>query len=89
MLLITMENRNQERDKCNYCDKHSIKAIDAGNTYVCACHFVRNYDEGCLLSLLLEQVCENGCVVECKEVQKEIKKQFPEVYEQLEHAFAV
>ena len=75
--------------KCKKCGKEAVTAIDAGETPLCAYHFVKQEDEECLKSSLLRDIDEHGKIKEHKEIQLEIKRQKPELFEQLKDSFDV
>lgn len=75
--------------KCKKCKKRAVTAIDAGKIPLCAYHYVKQEDEGCLRSYLKEEIDSHGKITECKEIQLEIKKQKPKVYHEFKDYFSV
>ena len=75
--------------KCKKCEKKAVTAIDAGETPLCGKHYVAQADEECLKSSLLNDISCYGKIKEHKDIQLEIKKQRPKLYEQLEGYFEV
>lgn len=75
--------------KCAYCSKNAITAINAGATSLCAHHHIKQVDENCLFSELQSEIDETGKVNQSIELQKEIKKQKPNVYNSLKTYFDI
>lgn len=75
--------------KCKKCSKKAVTAIDAGDVFLCAYHYVKQEDDECLKARLQSDIDEHGRIKEDKEIQKEIKKQRPELYKQLKNFFEV
>lgn len=75
--------------RCKKCNKKAVTAINAGDTPLCAYHFIKQEDDECLVSRLKEQIDEMGKIMEEKEIQLEIKKQKPKVYEYLKEYFSI
>ena len=75
--------------KCKKCKRKAITAIDAGETPLCAYHYVKQEDEECLKARLQSDIDEYGKIKEHKEIQLQIKKQKPKLYEQLKDFFEV
>jgi len=82
-----MKNEQHNFGKCKYCTKSAITALNAGAIPVCSHHFIKGQDEGCLTSMLLEQIDQNNKIIEDKDVQMEIKIHFPNLYSKLEGFF--
>lgn len=75
--------------KCNKCGKMAVTAVDSGDTPLCAYHFVIQEDDICLRALLMGEIYEKGKVTECKEIQMEIKKEKPKIYEDFMQYFDI
>lgn len=71
------------------CRKRAVTAIEAGQTPLCAYHFVKAECEECLKALLVQEIEEKGKIAESKEIQLEIKKQKPSLYSSLKKYFSV
>ncbi len=75
--------------KCQKCGKDAVTAINAGETPLCPFHYIEQEDEECLKALLCQEIDKKGKIDESKEVQLEIKKQKPELYNSLKYYFEV
>lgn len=75
--------------KCKICGKKAAKIVEGGETQLCAKHYVEQEDEECLKADLQMDIEDHGKIIEPKEVQLEIKKQKPALYEQLKDYFEV
>ncbi|MAH51135.1 hypothetical protein CMI37_35285 [Candidatus Pacearchaeota archaeon] len=72
---------------CVICKKKGITKCD--HKSLCAKHFIMLEDEECIKAYLQMDITDDGKITEPKEIQIEIKKQMPKVYEQLEGFFEV
>lgn len=72
---------------CNYCKRKAVTFVDAGNTPLCAFHFVKLEDEECLKARLLNDISEYNKIKEHLSIQKEIKKQRPNLFSELKDFF--
>jgi len=75
--------------KCKKCKNKAVTAINAGETPLCAYHYVEQEDNECLKARLQSDIDEYGKIKEHKEIQQEIKKHKPKLYEQLQDFFEV
>ena len=75
--------------KCKKCKKEAVIAINAGKISLCAYHYVKQEDEECLKAFLLNDIEQFNKIKLDKEIQKQIKKQKPKLYEQLKDYFEV
>lgn len=74
--------------QCAKCNKKAIIAIDAGELPLCAYHFVEQEDDECLKAFFQSLINEKGKAEVNREIQKETKKQKPELYNQLKSLFS-
>jgi len=87
-----LENSPEEEfddkiENCVVCKKKGITKYN--HKSVCAKHFVEIEDEMCMKSRLLDDVNKFRKIKEPLEIQKEIKKQMPGLYEELGGYFEV
>ncbi len=75
--------------KCKKCGKKAITAINAGETPLCAYHYIEQEDEECLKALLEQEIEEDEKITEPKDIQLEIKKQKPSLYFSLKEYFSI
>ena len=78
-----------EFGNCMKCGKKAITAINAGETPLCPFHYIEQEDDECLRAYLRHRIDEIGKIDEPIEVQLEIKKQKPEIYNYFEGYFEV
>lgn len=76
-------------EKCKKCDGNVVIYVDAGDTPLCAFHYVKQEDEECLKASLYNEISLFGKINLPIEVQLEIKSQRPSLYKNLEDFFAV
>jgi hypothetical protein len=78
-------------DKCKICGKKAVTTIviKGNRVHLCAKHYVKQEDEECLKWDLLRDIYDYNKINEPKEVQLEIKKQKPNLYESLKQYFEV
>jgi len=78
-------------DKCKICGKKAVTiiVIKGNEVHLCAKHYVKQKDEECLKWNLLGDIYDYNKIKELKEVQLEIKKQKPNLYESLKQYFEV
>jgi len=74
--------------KCN-CNQNAVITINAGETLLCAYHYIKLEDDNCLKSMLQEEIDEEGKISECKEIKLEIKKQKPAIYNEFRMYFEI
>ena len=74
---------------CKHCTKPSVIFVDSGETSLCAFHYIKQEDQDCLKAYLLSEIDLKGKITESKEIQSEIKKQMPELYNQLDAHFTI
>ena len=76
-----------EFGKCNKCEMDAITEV--ADVPLCPFHFIEQEDDECLRAYLCHRIDKIGRIDEPKEVQLEIKKQKPKIYESLKPYFDV
>ena len=74
---------------CEKCNKKAVISVNAGKTNLCAYHYIKQENISCLKALIKTDILEDNKITLCKEIQNEIKKQRPKIYDNFEDYFSI